>query len=178
MATGYHLGFVARYLRETTASTRSTWNIYASLSEGAEMLFLFAFAFGKAFSRRHGPFCLPGGAGLPNDRLLAPRWLLPSLACARHCWYLPVRSSGIDATSAYNDVALACVAFTLFYLLQLWDAERTTRLLLLIGLVAGFGYAVKYTACLGVLYAIGFVAWKSRRSGECGRLELWQRARR
>jgi hypothetical protein len=70
---------------------------------------------------------------------------------------------GIDASSAYNDVALACVAFTLFYLLQLWDTERSPRLLILIGLVAGFGYAVKYTAFLGILYAIGFVAWKSRK---------------
>jgi hypothetical protein len=72
---------------------------------------------------------------------------------------------GIDGVSAYNDVALACVAFALFCLLQLWDAERSARVLVVIGLVAGFGYAVKYTAFLGVIYAVGFVAWKSRRSG-------------
>ena len=40
------LGLVARYLREHGFQP-ITWNIYASLSEGAEMLFLFAFAFGK-----------------------------------------------------------------------------------------------------------------------------------
>jgi hypothetical protein len=158
---GYHLGFVARYLREHGFHP-ITWNIYASLSEGAEMLFLFAFAFGKhsaaamvhlaflvalvcqmvAFSRR---------AGFP----------LPGLCAALLVFASPV--VGIDASSAYNDVALACVAFALFYLLQLWDAERTPRLLVPIGLVAGFGYAVKYTACLGILYAVGFVAWKSRK---------------
>ena len=75
---------------------------------------------------------------------------------------------GIDATSAYNDLALACVAFTLFCLLQLWDAERTQRLLVLIGLVAGLGYAVKYTAFVGVLYAALFVAWKQWRGPMAG----------
>ena len=33
--------------------------------------------------------------------------------------------AGKDATSAYNDAALACVAFTLFSLLQAWDEERS-----------------------------------------------------
>jgi hypothetical protein len=32
-----------------------------------------------------------------------------------------------------------------------------------IGILAGFGYALKYTGWVGVAYAIGFVAWKSRR---------------
>jgi hypothetical protein len=158
----YHLGLVARYSREHGFHP-ITWNIYASLSEGAEMLFLFAFAFGKhsAAAMVHFAFLVvlvfqiiaySRRAGFP----------LPGMFAALLVFASPV--VGIDASSAYNDVALACVAFTLFYLLQLWDAERSTRLLLLIGLVAGFGYAVKYTACLGVLYAIGFVAWKSRRS--------------
>ena len=31
---------------------------------------------------------------------------------------------GIDGTSAYNDVAVAAIAFTLFHLLQIWDEER------------------------------------------------------
>jgi hypothetical protein len=160
---GYHLGFVARYLREHGFHP-ITWNIYASLSEGAEMLFLFAFAFGKhsAAAMVHFAFLIAlvwqmiaysHRAGFP----------VPGICAALLVFASPV--VGIDATSAYNDVALACVAFTLFYLLQLWDAERSTRLLILVGLVAGFGYAVKYTACLGVLYAIGFVAWKSRKVG-------------
>ncbi len=42
----YHLGLTARYLREH-GFHRITWNLYASLSQGMEMLFLFAFAFGK-----------------------------------------------------------------------------------------------------------------------------------
>ncbi len=70
---------------------------------------------------------------------------------------------GVDASSAYNDVALAAVAFILFCLLERWAEQRSARLLPLIGILAGFGYALKYTAWLGVVYAIGFVAWKSRR---------------
>jgi hypothetical protein len=44
--TAYHLGLVAQYLREH-GFHRITTNMYASLSQGVEMLFLFAFAFGK-----------------------------------------------------------------------------------------------------------------------------------
>jgi hypothetical protein len=160
---GYHLGFVARYLREHGFHPIS-WNIYASLSEGTEMLFLFAFAFGKHSA--------PAVVHLAF--LVALAWQMMAYSrrvgfpLAGMCAAVLVFASpvvGIDASSAYNDVALACVAFALFCLLQRWDAERSTRLLILIGLVAGFGYAVKYTACLGVAYAVGFVLWKTWRGG-------------
>ena len=42
----YHLGLVARYLREH-GFHRITNDLYASFSQGIEMLFLFAFAFGR-----------------------------------------------------------------------------------------------------------------------------------
>ena len=161
--SGYHLGFVSRYFREHGFHP-ITWNFYASLSEGAEMLFLFAFAFGKhsAAAMVHFAFLI----ALVWQMIAHSRRVgFPVLGLCAALLVFACPVVGIDATSAYNDVALACVAFTLFYLLQLWDAERSTRLLILIGLVAGFGYAVKYTACLGVLYAIGFVAWKSRGAG-------------
>jgi uncharacterized membrane protein YGL010W len=160
---GYHLGFVSRYFREHGFHA-ITWNIYASLSEGAEMLFLFAFAFGKhsAAAMVHFAFLV---ALVWQMVVYSRRAGFPVLGMCAALLVFASPVVGIDASSAYNDVALACVAFTLFYLLQLWDAERSTRLLVLIGLVAGFGYAVKYTACLGVLYAIGFVAWKSRKVG-------------
>lgn len=44
--TAYHLGLVARYLREH-GFRRITTNMYANLSQGVEMLYLFAFAFGR-----------------------------------------------------------------------------------------------------------------------------------
>jgi hypothetical protein len=69
---------------------------------------------------------------------------------------------GIDGISAYVDVAAACIAFGVFYLLEIWDHERAPGLLVAIGLLAGFAYAVKYTAALAVPYAALLVGWRSR----------------
>ena len=85
-------------------------------------------------------------------------------ARARRCWSSPARWCGIDGTSAYNDVAVAAIAFTLFHLLQIWDEERTPRLLAAIGLAAGFAFAAKYTAWPAVAYAVGFVLVKNRKA--------------
>ncbi|HEY2016958.1 MAG TPA: hypothetical protein VGH38_25815 [Bryobacteraceae bacterium] len=156
----YHLALVGRYLREHGFHP-ITDNMYASLSQGVEMLYLFAYAFGKhsAASMVHFGF------------LLALAWLMFSYAgrigfpLAGGCAAVLVFASpmaGVDGTSAYIDVAVAAIAFALFYLLQIWKEERSPRLLIAIGLVAGFAYAAKYTAWLAVPYAVGFVAWKSR----------------
>jgi Dolichyl-phosphate-mannose-protein mannosyltransferase len=161
----YHLGLVGRYLREH-GFRPITWDIYANFSEGVEMLFLFAFAFGKhsAAAIIHFAFLV---AICWQMVIYARRAGFPSLgACASFLVFAsPV--VGKDATSAYNDVALACVAFTLFTLLQVWDEERVEKLLIPIGLLAGFAYAIKYTGGVGIVYAATFVAWKSwRRSRE------------
>src|SRR5205085_838347 len=67
---------------------------------------------------------------------------------------------GIDGTVAYNDVATACIVFTAFYLARIWAAgESNAALLVPLGLVAGFGYAAKYTAFLAVAYAVAVVGW-------------------
>jgi len=86
---------------------------------------------------------------------------LPAACAALLVFASPV--VGIDAISAYNDVAVAAIAFTLFRLLHVWEEERDTRLLAAIGLIAGFAFAVKYTAALAVPYALGFVLWQSRK---------------
>ena len=159
--SAYHLSFVARYLREHGFHP-ITWNLYASLSEGIEMLFLFAFAFGKhsAAAMVHLAF------------LVALTWQVfaygkrAGFPLAGACAALLVFVSpvvGQDGSSAYNDVALASVAFTLFYLLQVWSESQDRRLLPAIGLLAGFAYAVKYTGWPAVIYAVAFVLWKSRR---------------
>lgn len=44
--SAYHLGLVAWYMREH-GFPRITTNIYANLSQGIEMLYLYAFAFGR-----------------------------------------------------------------------------------------------------------------------------------
>jgi hypothetical protein len=159
----YHLGFTGHYFR-WHGFQPVPWNLYGMLSQGMEMLFLFAYAFGRHSAAAMVHYCF----------LLALAWQMfawargAGLPLAGACGALLVYASpivGIDATSAYNDVAVAAIAFTLFHLLQRWDAERAPRLLLAIGTVAGFGFAVKYTAWAGVAYALVFVAWKSRRIG-------------
>ena len=160
----YHLGLVGRYLREHGFHP-ITWDIYASFSEGIEMLFLVAFAFGKhsAAATVHFAFLV---ALAWQMVLYARRAGFPTLGICAAVLVFASPLAGKDATSAYNDAALACVAFTLFSLLQAWDEERAAKLLIPIGLIAGFAYAIKYTGGVAIVYAIAFVAWKTRRSRE------------
>ena len=158
----YHLGLVSRYLNEH-GFVRITDNLYAAMPEGVEMLFLFAFAFG-----RHSAAALVHFAFF-----VALVWQVFSYARSRG---FPVAGAsaallvfaspvaGIDGSSAYNDVAVAAIAFTLFHLLQLWDEERDPRLLAAIGLAAGFAFAAKYTAWPALAYAAGFVVVKNRKA--------------
>ncbi len=157
----YHLGLVARYLREHGFHPILD-NFYAALSQGVEMLYLCAFAFG-----RHS-----AAAVVHLEFLVALAWQMISWSrragfelagiCAALLVFLSPLA-GVDASSAYNDVAVAAIAFTLFYLLEIWDERRSTALLVAVGLVAGFAYGAKYTAGLAVPYALARVAWKSRK---------------
>jgi hypothetical protein len=154
----YHLGFVARYFREHGFHA-ITWNLYASLSEGMEMLFLFAFAFGRhsAASMVHFAFLV---ALTWQVFLYGKREGFPVAGASAALLVFASPIVGIDAASAYNDVAVAAIAFALFYLLH---EEISFRVLIAIGLVAGFCYAVKYTAWPGVVYALAVIFWKTRR---------------
>jgi hypothetical protein len=157
----YHLGLVADYLR-AGGFHPITDNFYSALSEGVEMLYLFAFAFG-----RHS-----ATAVVHLGLLAALAWQMIAWArrsgfelagvCAALLVFLSPLA-GVDGSSAYNDVAVAAIAFTLFHLLQIWEESRAPRLLAAIGLVAGFAYGAKYTAGLAVPYAIAAVGWKSRK---------------
>ncbi|MEO8371774.1 MAG: glycosyltransferase family 39 protein [Candidatus Solibacter sp.] len=158
----YHLGLVGRYLRDH-GFARNTDSLYAAMPAGVEMLFLWAYAFGRHSSAALVHFTF----------LLALAWQIFSyarrrgMAAAGAAAALIVFASpviGIDGASAYNDVAVAAIAFTLFHLLQLWDEERNPRHLAAIGLVAGFAFAAKYTAWPALLYAAGFVLVKQRKA--------------
>ncbi len=158
----YHLGLVARYLREH-GFRRITTNIYANLSQGVEMLYLYAFAFGRhsASALVHFAFL----AALPLAMLAyARRFGFPVAGATGALLFFVSPVVGKDGTSAYNDVALAAIVFAVFYLVQIWDQERSSALYVPIGLLAGFCYAVKYTAFLAVPYALGFVGWKLIRA--------------
>ena len=158
----YHLGLVSRYL-DAHGFVRITDNMYAAMPGGVEMLFLFAFAFGRhsAAALVHLAFLL----ALAWQIFSYARWRgfpLAGAAAALLVFVSPV--VGIDGSSAYNDVAVAAIAFTVFYLLQIWNQERNPQLLAAIGLAAGFAFAAKYTAWPAIVYAAGFVLLKNRKA--------------
>ena len=57
----------------------------------------------------------------------------------------------------------------MFYWTEIWDEQRGLRLLIPVGLLAGYAYAAKYTAFPIGIYALGFVAWRSRRLRPLGK---------
>jgi hypothetical protein len=156
--TAYHMAFPADYYR-AHGFAKITTNIYANITQGIELLFLFAYAFGRHSSGAlvHFSFLLT----LPLLMICyGRRFGLPLAGAAAAAFVFVSPVVGIDGASAYVDVALATVLFALFYLLQIWDAQRDVKLLIPIAVLAGFAFAVKYTAVLALPYALGYVAWK------------------
>jgi hypothetical protein len=158
----YHLGLVYRYFREHGFRVVTT-NMYSNLPLGLEMLFLFAFAFGRhsAAATVHCCYLL----ALPLLMLSYPRrigWPRAGVCAAMIVYLSPV--VGIDGISAYNDVALATTGFALFYLLEIWreDDETNDRLLIPIGLLAGFCVAIKLTGFVAPLYAAAVILIRKR----------------
>lgn len=128
-----------------------------------EMLFLFAFAFGKhsaaalvsyAFLLTLALLMLAYGrrAGLAKAGVFAAVFTLAS----------PVVM--VDGSSACPDVALACALFAMFGLLEKWDVERSPGDAVPIGLLAGFACGAGPAGWFAPLYALGFIAWRGRRS--------------
>ena len=166
---GYHLGNVAR----TWRNFGFAWNfhsMYSYLSQGMEMLFLVGFFFGRysAAATVHLAFqtALPLLIVSYGRRFGHPK---AGLVAALLVYASPV--VGLDGSSAYNDLALATVIFAVFYLLEVWDEEKSFKILFLIGVIAGFSYAIKYTAALAVPFAIVYVAWRGSRD------PLWTKLR-
>ena len=160
----YHLSEVLIY-QQAHGFPRITTDIYANLSQAVEMLYLFAFEFGRhsAAALVHlAFFVVLVGLVLSYGRRMGRPGV--GVAAALFTCTSPVMMR--DGTTAYIDVALACVVFAVFYALQIWDETEDMRLLVLAGGLAGFGYGVKYTAILALPYAIGFVAWRLRRRGQ------------
>lgn len=156
----YHLGLVSRFAR-AGGFERITTNIYANLSEGIELMFLLAFTFGQHSSAAMVHFCflltLPVMIAFYGRRIGHP---IAGLGAALLVYLSPV--VGIDGASAYNDVAHAAVLFALFYLLELRPSSKQPDdpwILLAIGMLAGFAFAVKYTAFLAVPYALARIVW-------------------
>lgn len=159
--TTYHLGLVARYYRDH-GLTRITNNMYAALSQGMEMLYLFAFSIGRhsAAAMVHYAFLTAMPLGMIS---FGRRFGFVNAGVAGAILFFCSPIVGIDGISAYNDVATACLLFSVFYLLQIWDQSREQRLLIAVGVLAGFAFGVKYTAFLAVPYSLGFVLWREKR---------------
>jgi hypothetical protein len=158
----YHLGEVAKYYR-AHGFVRITTNLYGNLSQGIELLFFFAFAYGK-----HSAAALVHYAFLVSLTFLmlcyGRRIGHPAVGVTGALFFYVSPVVGQDGTVAYNDVAIAAILFAVFYLLQIWDQDRNILWLAPIGILAGFSFAAKYTAFLAVPYAIGFVVWKLWRA--------------
>jgi hypothetical protein len=158
----YHLN-AARTYQQAHGFPRITTDMYANLSEGVELLYLFAFVFGRhsAATLVHFAFLIALAFLVLcyGRRIGSPA---VGVAAAIFTYTCPVILR--TATVAYIDVALAAVLFALFYFLQVWHESPTTQLLMPVGILAGFAYAVKYTAFLAVPYALGLVAWKLWRA--------------
>lgn len=169
--SGYHLGLVSRYLRER-GFARITTNMYANLTQGVEMLYLFAFAFGRhsAASLVHCAFTLT----LPLLMIAhARRFGFPVAGFAGAILVLCAPVTGVAGTTAYNDVAVTAVVFATFSLASIWSRQRQPQLLIPTGLLAGFCFAAKYTAALAALYVGGVVLWRSLRTGSLARNLVW-----
>lgn len=158
---GYHLEIIARYLR-AHAFFPLTTNMYAGLGQGIELVYAPAFALGRhsAAALVHFAFLIALAMAIfaYGRRIGRP---VGGAAAALLVYLSPV--VGRDGTTAYIDVAAAAVAFAIFYWLDIWDETRDSRVLMLIGLLAGYAYAAKYTAFVMLPYAMIFVLWRTRK---------------
>ncbi len=157
---GYHLGLVGRYFGEHGFS-RITSHMYAMLSQGMEMLFLFAYAFGRHSAAKMTHFAFLGataGALLCFGR----RFRLGPAAAVAAAFFAFSPVVGVDGTCSYNDCVLALFTFLTFYLLLLWESNREAALWPAIGVAAGFCYSIKYTGFPALPFALGFLIWKGR----------------
>ena len=156
----YHVGLVARYASEQRFPPITT-NMYASLSQGVEMLFLYAFSIGRhsatAMVHLLFLFAMPFGILAYGKRIGRVR-----AGVIAGLLFFASPAVGRTGTIAYVDVAAAAVAFAVFYAVEIWREQRTWQAAALVGLLAGFGYGVKYTLFVGVIYAIGSIAWVLR----------------
>ena len=160
----YHIALPATYLR-AHRFPRITTNMYANLSEGVEMLFLYAFSIGKHTAAAMTEFlfllAFPFGILSYARRISYPR---AGVVGALLVYASPV--VGRAGTIAYVDVAAGVVAFALFYAVQIWRERPSRGLAVLIGVLAGFGYAIKYPGFVGVIYAVAMMltvaGWRKR----------------
>jgi hypothetical protein len=157
--SAYHLGNVVRYWAHH--GLFPIRDMYGALPEGLEMLFLAAFTIG-----RHPAAALVHLAFLMALPLLlisfSQRYGFPKAGLLAAVLVFASPVVGKDGASAYNDVALATVAFGVVYAMELWRETGDIRLLSLAGLLAGFCFGIKYTGFVAALYALLLIGPRRR----------------
>jgi len=158
--SAYHLGLLGDYYRHHGFSTTRT-SMFGHFPQGMEMLFFMAFPFAKHSGMVHALFlfALPFGMAAYGRR-----FGLPAMGVTGALVFFMIPVVGIDGASAYVDVGLAAVLFACFYLMEIWEAERTPALLVPIGLLAGYAYAVKYSGGPAIVWVSAYIAWRLRRT--------------
>lgn len=159
--SGYHLEIVNRYLHAHGFRQLPT-DMYSALGQGVELLYAPAVAFGgfSAAALVHFAFliALAWAIFAYGVRIAKPYC---GAAAALLVYLSPIVAR--DGTCAYVDVATAAIVFAVFYWLEIWDTSRDARLLVPVGLLAGYAYATKFTAFVIVFYALAFIAWRARQ---------------
>jgi hypothetical protein len=159
-ATMYHVALPALYLREHHIPAITT-NMLAAFPEGAEMLYIFAFSIGghTAPALVHLAFLLALPWGILS---YTRRFAAPGAGVVGGLLFFLSPAVALDGTTAYVDVALASVIFAIFYVLEIWREEQNDRLLVLVGLLASFAYAIKYPGAIALIYALAVVLFRGR----------------
>ncbi len=148
---GYHLGLVFRYYREH-ALVAATSNIYGLFPQGAEMLYLFAFALGRHNAPQLIHFAM-FAATLPLLMGLGKRAGAPQAGWFAALLYGLSPVVAYDAVLAYNDCALAFFSVLTLYG-WLWHCESpSSGRAAVVGGFAGFCFALKMTGGLVVVAA-------------------------
>lgn len=150
----YHLGLPREWLRLGGFSGRI--GFFETVGQGMEMLFAFAYAFGKHSAAKlvHFAFLV---ATVPLLGAVGRRLGLPDWAgAAAAVFYVCAPVVGKAGTAAYTDAALVFFILATFYLLLAWEQDGDDRILLAAGITAGFCYPIKFT---GIIVAPLAVAW-------------------
>ena len=159
-AGAYHLGFVNLWNHEH--GIPRIVDMYGVLPQGVEMLYLFAFSIGRhsAAALMHFSFLmlLPVLMLLYGVRFGFSRG--GAAVAALVVFATPL--VGWDGSVAYNDVALAAVAFAAVYLLRIWLIKQDTGSLAVCCLLAGYAFAIKYTGIFVLFLVAAVVLWKTK----------------
>lgn len=157
---GYHLALIQRYSAHN-GFPAIVDNIYAYLSQGAEMLYLFAYTFGGNSAAKLVHLDLTA-ATVVAILAFGRRFGMQSAAWAGALLYALSPIVGRDATSTYNDCALGFFAFMTLYAAKLLIARPRAGLAALTGALAGMCFAVKYTGFPAALLAGGLILAAAR----------------